>query len=77
MALLAIFTNLVKHLGWAASSPEMVQAREETWGPYIIYTPQNPLGGERMDGGGLGIMSFGQWRGWNGGAAGLWLSFMV
>lgn len=51
-------------------SPAMVQEREETWGPYIIYTPQNPWEGKGWMGGGLGIMSFGQWRGWNGGAAG-------
>lgn len=51
-------------------SPEMIQLRNEVFGPYATYTPAHPFEGPGWMGNGLGIISFCQWRGWNGGAAG-------
>ena len=51
-------------------SPKMIQMREEIFGPYAVYEPGNPWEGPGWMGNGLGIINWGQWRGWCGGSAG-------
>lgn len=53
----------------ALLSPAMNQLRAETFGTYTTYTPDGSNGQGWM-GGGLGLMSIGDWRGWNGASAG-------
>lgn len=52
-------------------SAESQQLRKEIFTTYARYTPQNPWEGPGWMGAGLGVMSWGQWKGW----IGAWLGY--
>ena len=51
-------------------SPAMQQLRAEIFGTYATYAVTAPYMGTGWMGGGLGIMAYADWRGWNGASAG-------